>query len=124
MIKVLGHVEKRAWLVPRLKEIKPYLKKALGILKKNNIKFLTDGFPLCYLPDFEYSSIDAFKIRHSGDSLYLGEKKKSKACLKCSLKNLCSGLREDYKELYGDSELEPSKKNPKNIIKKSRHQLK
>ena len=123
MIKVLGYVEERRWLVPRLKVVKSRLLKAFKILEKANMKFLTDGFPLCYLNGFEHKSIDVFKMGHSRDTLYLDEKNLAPSCFKCSLKKLCSGLRTDYSELYGYSELKPSRKNSVPIILKSRNQL-
>lgn len=123
MIKVLGYVKERLWLVPKLKSIKPHLLKMFKTLDKNQIKFLTDGFPLCYLNGFEHMSIDVFKLVHSKSELYLGEKNPAPPCVKCSLRKLCPGLRTDYSNLYGYSELKPSGKNPAPIIRQSRNQL-
>ncbi len=123
MIKVLGYVEERLWLVPKLKVIKPHLLKMFKVLDKNQIKFLTDGFPLCYLNGYEHMSIDVFKLAHSKSALYLGEKNMAPPCAKCSLRKLCPGLRTDYFNLYGYSELKPSIKSPSPIIKGSRNQL-
>lgn len=123
MVKVLGHVEKRTWLVPRLADIKRGLLKAFGILDKGGVKFLTDGFPLCATPGYEDRAIDTFKLAHAKGGLYLGEKKRCAACAKCTLKKICAGLRADYLELYGSAELKPSKKAPGPIVKKAANQL-
>ena len=123
MIKVLGHVEKRTWLEPRLAAIKPELAKAFGIFDKSGVKFLTDGFPLCLTPGYEDRAIDTFKMAHVKSALYLGEKKRCAVCSGCTLKNICPGLRADYLELYGSAELRPSRKDPRPIIKKAANQL-
>lgn len=124
MIKVLGHVEKRTWLVPRLAAVKPDLLKAFKAFDKSGVKFLTDGFPLCVTPGYEDRAIDTFKLGHVKGALYLGEKKQCGVCGKCSLKGICPGLRADYLELYGPAELRASKKEPGPIIKKAANQLK
>ncbi|OGR69118.1 MAG: hypothetical protein A2081_06330 [Elusimicrobia bacterium GWC2_61_19] len=123
MLKVLGHVEKRTWLVPRLTAIKPGLLKAFKIFDDGGVKFLTDGFPLCLTPGYEHRSIDTFKLGHLKGTLYLGEKAQGAACSKCSLQAICPGLRQDYIKLYGTAELKASKKAPGPIIKKAANQL-
>lgn len=123
LVKVLGHVEKRTWLVPRLEDIGPGLLKAFGILDAGGVKFLTDGFPLCATPGWEDRAIDTFKLAHAKGGLYLGEKKRCAACAKCSLKKICPGLRADYLQLYGSAGLKPSKRSPGPIVKKAANQL-
>ena len=123
MIKVLGHVEKRPWLVPRLADIKAELLRAFKVFDKGGVKFLTDGFPLCLTAGYEDRSIDTFKLAHVKGALYLGEKKQCEVCAKCALKNICPGLRTDYLDLYGSSELKASRKNPGPIMKKAANQL-
>ncbi|OGS49482.1 MAG: hypothetical protein A3J79_13365 [Elusimicrobia bacterium RIFOXYB2_FULL_62_6] len=123
MVKVLGSVEKRTWLVPRLADIGPGLLKAFEILDKGGVKFLTDGFPLCRTPGYEDRAIDTFKLAHAKGGLYLGEKKRGPACARCTLRKICPGLRADYLALYGPGELKASKKAPGPIIKKAANQL-
>lgn len=123
LVKVLGHVEKRTWLVPRLAGIMPGLLKAFGMLDSGGVKFLTDGFPLCATPGYEDRAIDTFKLAHRKGGLYLGEKKRGPACAACALKKICPGLRTDYMELYGSAELKPSKRSPGPIVKKAANQL-
>jgi pyruvate-formate lyase-activating enzyme len=123
MLKVLGHVEKRTWLVPRLAALKPGLLKAFGIFDKGGVKFLTDGFPLCLTPGYEHRAIDTFKLGHLKNALYMGEKRHTPVCLKCTLKPICPGLRADYFGLHGAGELKASRKDPRPIIKKAANQL-
>ncbi|MBU2575461.1 MAG: radical SAM protein [Elusimicrobia bacterium] len=124
MIKVLGHVEKRTWLVPRLADVTPGLIKAFRVFDKSGIKFLTDGFPLCLAPGYEDRAIDTFKLGHLKSALYLGEKEHCPACKKCTLKNICPGPRTDYLELYGPAGLKASKKAPGPIVERAANQLK
>lgn len=123
MIKVLGHVKKRTWLVPRLADIKPDLLKAFRVFDRNGVKFLTDGFPLCATPGYEDRSIDTFKLGHGKGALYLGEKEQCGTCAKCTLRTICPGLRSDYLGLYGPAELKASRKDPSPIVKKAANQL-
>lgn len=123
MVKVLGHVESRTWLVPRLTDIRPGLIKAFKIFDKSGIKFLTDGFPLCLTRGYEDRAIDTFKLGHVKNTLYLGEKRHCAVCEKCRLKDLCPGLRTDYFNLYGPAELKASRKDPAPIIKRAANQL-
>lgn len=118
LIKVLGYVRRRTYLVPRLADVAPRLNNAMQIARSLGLSFISDGFPLCVLNGYEHHAIDVYK-KVFGDNLYMSEKKKSPVCRDCSLAELCAGPRKDYLELYGDGELNPSKKEPnsiKNII--------
>lgn len=110
MIKVLGYVKQRHFLVPTLTEMEPHLLEAWKRLRRYGIRFMTDGFPLCYMPDFESDSIDAWKLARK-DSRYINEKSQTPNCAGCSLAALCPGPRRDYVELHGDGELRPSRKD-------------
>lgn len=116
LAKVLGHVVRRKRLVPRLAETAPYLKKAMSMLKEANIRFISDGFPLCFLEGFESDAIDTYKMVHGAD-VFMGEKTLTPACRNCTLKKICGGVRKDYFKIYGDKEISPSGKNPGPIIK-------
>lgn len=116
LAKVLGRVTRRKWLVPRLAGTAPYLKKAMSILKKANVKFITDGFPLCFSEGFELDAIDTYKMVH-GIDMFMGEKTFTPACRNCTLKKICGGVRKDYLKIYGDKEISPSGRNPGPIIR-------
>jgi MoaA/NifB/PqqE/SkfB family radical SAM enzyme len=124
MVKVLGSVEKRTWLLPRFGALKPKLLKAFSVLDGRGVPFLTDGFPLCVIAGYEDRSIDTFKLAHRSGALYLGEKTLGGECAKCSLKRICPGIRSDYAKLFGTGELKASAKDPRPIIKLAAHQLK
>ncbi len=111
LIKILGYVRKRTYLVPRLKICAPYLNKAMNRMESLGMAFISDGFPLCALEGHERMAIDVYK-KIFGDPLYMGEKMNPPVCRKCSLLEICAGPRKDYIELYGDSELSPSNKSP------------
>ncbi|MFA6285191.1 MAG: radical SAM protein, partial [Parcubacteria group bacterium] len=93
-IKITGRVEKRKDLVPRLRDIAPYLEKTLEYCRKNKIRILSDGLPLCYLKGYEDRAIDVYKIVHKNPT-FLWEKAKSARCGKCAVNMLCSGARKD-----------------------------
>jgi MoaA/NifB/PqqE/SkfB family radical SAM enzyme len=114
-IKIAGRVKERKYLVPRLRDVAPYLEKALEYCQKNEIKILSDGLPLCYLKGYEDRAIDSYKIIHK-NSTFLGEKNKSAGCARCSVNMLCSGVRKDYMRLYGDGDILPfSKQEQKGV---------
>ncbi|MCK5583026.1 MAG: hypothetical protein KAI33_04515, partial [Elusimicrobiales bacterium] len=114
-IKIKGIVKKRKYLAPRLSEARPYIIKALEKSKKSRVPIILDGFPLCVLEGYEAYSRDIDRII-KGDKTYLGEKKHVKACLKCSLKEICAGPRKDYLRLFGDKEISAFSKKPAAII--------
>lgn len=116
LAKVLGRVARRKWLVPRLAETAPYLKKAMSMLKEANVKVISDGFPLCFSEGFESDAIDTYKMVH-GIDMFMGEKTFTPACRNCILKKICGGVRKDYLKIYGDKEISPSRKNPGPIIR-------
>ena len=107
LVKVLGYVKRRRYLVPRLDEMTPRLLAALALMDLLKMKYICDGFPLCRLPDHEHAAIDAYKLM-TGDSLYMEEKEKSPRCVGCSLGKLCAGPRADYLRIHGDGELSAS----------------
>lgn len=111
IIKVLGYVKGRTFLVPKLSEMEPYLLESWDILTRHGIRFMTDGFPLCYMRGHEKDSTDAWKLAR-GETRYTNEKARTPRCEPCTLKDLCPGPRRDYAELHGDAELRPSALDP------------
>ena len=117
LIKVLGYVESRKYLVPRISVIAPYFLKALEYSKKVCLRVIVDGMPLCYMSGFEELNIDTFKFINRGYDR-LVEKTKTRRCKRCTLKQVCGGVRTDYIKVFGDEELTPSSKDPSEVIKK------
>ena len=110
MIKVLGYVKQRPFLVPSLTDMEPHLRECWTRLDRYGIRFITDGFPLCFMEGFESGSIDAWKMARA-QSLYINEKARTSRCRGCSLEALCPGPRRDYVEIHGDAELRPSRRD-------------
>ncbi|MEI7482701.1 MAG: radical SAM protein [Elusimicrobiota bacterium] len=123
MIKDLGYVMQRHYLVPRLSDLIPRLTAAMALMDRLGMKYICDGFPLCLLPGREYAAIDTYK-RMTGNSLYMGEKKKSRRCAGCSLGELCAGLRGDYMRIHGDGEIRASTISPAPIKARIRKMFK
>ena len=115
MIKVLGKVRKRHYLVPKLTDIHPYLINGFERFRKNNIHFISDGIPLCYMTGFEDRNIDAqVKVWNMNVWIAPNEKSHFKLCNDCVLRQICSGPRKDYVKIYGFSELKTIK--DKNVL--------
>jgi len=115
MIKVLGKVRKRHYLVPKLTDIHSYIINGFKRFEENNIHFISDGIPLCYMTGFEDRNIDA-QVRVWNMNVWIAPNEKShfKPCNDCVLKQICSGPRKDYVKIYGFSELKTIK--DKNVL--------
>ncbi len=117
-------------LLPSLKEMKPYLKRAISILGINKVIF--SGFPLCVAPSYERACVELWEALYS-HNLYLDSYRlknsrtqrdvvdqeycKYKECKGCSLNSICLGVRKDYKKLNPDFNLTLSKSNPQEVFK-------
>jgi len=108
MIKVKGRVKNRLYLVPRLSEINKFLIAGLNEAKKLNLKVISDGIPLCFMPGFEELNIDVFNLLYLKNK-WNKEKQKKSICDECMIEKICSGPRKDYVKLYGSYELKPVK---------------
>jgi MoaA/NifB/PqqE/SkfB family radical SAM enzyme len=117
MVCVFGEVEKDLSLVPRFEKVKPYLASALAAFSRHKIKCLTDNLPLCLVPGFEYSSVDARQIVSSGAAQKIPGKAHQKECGVCGLIKLCPGPREDLVLVPGAVRLEPSGKRAEDIAR-------
>ncbi|MDD5145924.1 MAG: radical SAM protein [Candidatus Pacebacteria bacterium] len=109
-IKVLGVVKKNPYkYVPRFSAVKPYLLRSLEIARKNKVKVLVDGFPLCLMkeyPKYRYRE-DTYEFMVSGNLSFAQEKVRVQKCKTCSLNSVCNGIRDDYFKLYKNKELRP-----------------
>lgn len=115
-IKIKGRVKKNLGLVPGIAAAAASLRAALRAAQVEGLRVITDGFPLCLLKGFEFTSIDLQKALRAS-RLYSGEKAKGKPCESCSLSSLCWGPREDYLRLRGWGEFRPLSKNPAAFLK-------
>ncbi|MFW6025886.1 MAG: radical SAM protein, partial [Candidatus Woesearchaeota archaeon] len=121
-----GRTKKNKWIVPRLKEIKEHVIKAMEYCEKQNIRYEFEGLPLCYMGDYykkssEYSrefekptqgyvSSDGVKSDLHGD-IHSNLKKKGDQCKSCKLNDNCVGVWKEYAEMFGTEELNPVKES-------------
>lgn len=117
MVCINGLAQVAVSLVPKLKEIEPYLREAAGVFMKRRISCIIDNVPLCRMRGFEYASIAARYVVLDGvkagfsDKTYLH----TACCANCTLKKICLGIRRDYYDLNGPAELLPSQRSAGSI---------
>jgi len=90
-------------IVPRIPEIRPYLKEAMSYLKKEGPYAFIEKAPICLLPEYW----EDFKSEY----YMLTENMKPFACHSCKFYNddNCVGISPVYLSLYGESDLIPLK---------------
>lgn len=120
LIKVLGYVQDRKHLIPKMSSVADYFYEAMEYCREYGLRVISDGFPLCFMNGFEEFSIDAFKIINRNQGFFV-EKTLVNKCKMCSLRRICGGIRKDYFGVRGGEEVRPSLRNPEAIIKKIRH---
>ena len=108
---VMGRAQQMPSLVPRLTDVKPCLAAALAVFRRRRIKCFTENVPLCFLPGFEDSSLDARRTVLSGAPAEAEGKARQKECAGCGLETLCPGPRLDYVRLHGAGELAPARRH-------------
>lgn len=91
-------------IMPRIPEIRPYLKEAVDYLKKEGPYAFIEKGPICLLPEYEKD----FKSEY----YMLRENIKPAACSRCRFykDDACVGVSPTYLDLYGDSDLIPQKR--------------
>lgn len=112
-----GRVNNDKKIVPRYKDVSPYIRLALAKTKLYGIKSIIQNYPLCMLPKFEGFSFEFHRWKR-GDKVFeagVDLPANIEKCKKCTLKPACCGAREDYIKIYGTSELKTSKLNLKDI---------
>ena len=114
MGKALENIES---VVPRKKEIMPYLKLALDIGVKRKLAAKTEAIPYCFLkgyedcvaekdvPDTRVVDIEVtdFFVRWRKEQ----GKIKGPQCNKCTYFKICEGPWREYPEIFGWSEFKP-----------------
>ncbi|MBL7148110.1 MAG: radical SAM protein [Nanoarchaeota archaeon] len=119
-IKATKH---NTYLIPKYKDVKPFLLKALDFCVNNNIKVKVDHIPICYLNGFEGLHVDVRKIVFNVNKDHFDEKKYVEDCNPCKLKIICNGPRKDYTNLYGQDVLPVKKNIAEKIIKGVKNDL-
>ncbi|MCK5357516.1 MAG: hypothetical protein KAJ48_03895, partial [Elusimicrobiales bacterium] len=118
-------------IYPKLLPVRPYLKKAVEILEKNNTEARLSGcgiIPPCLMKGIEH----LLKRTHREDDMetitcntsvtnkvpFFSEifnkenKIKSPKCANCAVNDFCGGIWKFYADIYGLEELKPYKKSP------------
>lgn len=106
-----GRVNNDKKIVPRYKDVSPYIRLALAKTKLYGIKAVIQNYPLCMLPKFEGFSFEFHRWKR-GDKVFeagVDLPADIEKCKKCTLKPACCGARKDYIKIYGNSELKTSK---------------
>ncbi|XOB46840.1 MAG: radical SAM protein [Candidatus Nealsonbacteria bacterium] len=129
-----GWAWENKWIIPRMKEIKPYLIEAMKRCKKYNFKFdVSEIVPLCIVNGFEDHAISTlFKLSNVriSDDYYTGSRildfanpsseyaAKAPQCKDCSFNKICAGFYPRLKELYGTDDFIPRYDDPLPLLKK------
>ena len=96
-------------IVPLISEAAPYIKKAIDIGIKNNIKdWKISGVPLCFLEGYDNNIF--------WDNVFSDSMVKSLSCVDCKYFDGCNGLYKAYAEKKGVKELRPVKDLPEEVI--------
>lgn len=91
-------------LVPRIDEVRPYLKAALDTCTALGLDILVPGIcglPMCVLPGYERY----FDEYHRGVRGMPENRRYGAACLGCTVRPRCSGFWSVYLDLFGEGEL-------------------
>ncbi len=121
-------------IIAKFTEMELELSKTVKLLKSNGKTFRIERVPLCYMDEFEQFSTETRKIikeesyrcifiEKGREDIYMElhdprkeRRHKAEICKICNLNCICAGVCMEYSELFGDSELFPVFKNPKEII--------
>jgi MoaA/NifB/PqqE/SkfB family radical SAM enzyme len=126
LIRPNGRTIENLDIVPKIVNVSPFLKKALKYLSLKNIRYETEGFPLCYLHGYfdksgeirrtkglgNYNETQIYESKNTSfsnlhEKIYNNFRAKSNSCQKCLLNNVCSGVWQEYANIYGTDELKP-----------------
>lgn len=109
-------------LVPRWREVRPELAKAMALLEQHHLPFRFEGFPLCTVePEFRASRQDprqkrgfGFRYGNAGQDVKAAVPFRKLAsalparCAACALREPCGGPQDRYLALYGEEDLRPA----------------
>lgn len=104
-------------VVPKISEAAHYIRKAMDLASKNDIKSSTEMIPYCFLKGYEKHAIELYdkkmSINSPGHKNYDFQetrkkgKIKSEKCAECKYNNFCEGIMKNYADLFGLDELKP-----------------
>lgn len=114
----LNHIE---LLIPKIREVVPYVHEALDIAIKNKYPLNVEAIPLCYMRGYENHVVELHMAEKrfmanlgSLDRDYNASRKnflkaKPLKCSNCKYFDMCEGVHKEYLKLFGDEELKPVK---------------
>jgi MoaA/NifB/PqqE/SkfB family radical SAM enzyme len=107
-------------LTPTYKELAPYLKKMLIKYGSKDVKIILEGFPYCFLPEFNHLNLynterNIFMLSYENKKVVNYEKNlnrkmvrgKTEKCIKCLMDYICKGVWTGYTEISGWDEFQP-----------------
>ncbi len=98
--KAMWAANKNDEVVPKYEDTEEYFIDALAKCKKYNIIADVDHIPICFLWKYFKNHVDYSKLKRWEKWVFLVEKHYVKRCNLCNKKNLCTGFRKDYLEIY------------------------
>ncbi|MCL4406058.1 MAG: radical SAM protein [Patescibacteria group bacterium] len=131
-----GWAWENKWIIPRMADIGPYLRKACRKCEEYKINFdISEIVPLCHVKGFETHAVST-NFRFTGlkilDDYYSGQRildfkkpdhtvaNKAPQCVECSMNEICGGFYPRLKVLYGVSDFKPRHDDPRKIVNKIR----
>lgn len=106
-------------IVPRYKDVKEYVEKALQIGMDANIKVMAEAFPFCILEKYQDRISENYipetiicedkLVTNFKEMKQKGAKLKGPKCSECKYFNKCEGPWSDYAEIFGFDEFTPIK---------------
>ncbi len=118
-VHILGTARRnREWLVPRKREVMPYVRKGLDIGRAAGVRCMTEAIPYCLMAGYEEHVAekiiprtrvcDADQTLADYTEYRLTEgKAHGPPCERCDLASRCEGPWREYPEMYGWSEFLP-----------------
>ncbi len=129
-----GWAWKNKEVIPRIRDIKPYLQEAMKKCRDYGIKFdVSEIVPLCIMQGFENHAVSTlFKLSNMKimDDYYTGQRildfnnpsigyaQKAPQCEKCTFDKICAGFYPRLKDIYGTADFVPRTDDPSLVLKK------
>jgi MoaA/NifB/PqqE/SkfB family radical SAM enzyme len=120
--KVLNDRRLLKSLVPRFFEVMPYVKKALDIGIKRQVKCVTEAIPYCLMKGYEEHIAEktapdshvfdaGYEIEHFSIHRKTKAKLKGPNCKFCKYGDVCEGTWKEYPQIFGWTEFKPILRN-------------
>jgi len=120
-LHILGTADKnKEWIVPKMSEVMPFVKKGLDIGIKAGKVVMTEAIPYCLMQGYEdyiaekimpeTKVVDAEGVIESyADYRWNKGKAKREECKECKFYKVCEGPWKEYPEIFGWEEFKPIK---------------